>query len=478
MIFPLFLHRAYLPAIIVALGVIAQSTITVGRRWALAAHLFASRGVRGGRAAHRLAEHLDGARVPHHGVPRGGQHRIGHRHGTGRAPLPRAGRGPAGHRLGGRPGHVRVHLREPEGRDDSRLPESTSGTRAASGKSISTRTTETRRSSSTARPRRAGHDRELEYRMISATGKVVHLHDVVAVSPDAAGRSYSIHGVMLDVTERKRIEQRERQYADIVETIDIGLIVVQLCDPDDDLSLQLVAANPTASASLDRPLDQFAGQLLHEALPGLMGSDILVRLADVAQLGRSFEIDEIVVRRGLPDRANPRVPCLPARRRVRGDQPQRRDDRDPGLPGAAAPGPPRRAHRPPEPHPPAGPAQPVAPGVGAERAPVVAAGAHESRHHTHDGGSVRQFGGPRRPGRRRRPRRGRRGQRTLPGRLVPSPRRHAARRTTPRSRPGGPRSMSAGMASPAPCSWCPTRSSQPRRKPSPGYATSGCARCC
>ena len=105
---------------------------------------------------------------------------------------------------------------------------------------------------------------------------------------------------MLDVTERKRIEQRERQYADIVETIDIGLIVVQLRDQDDDQSLELVAANPSACAALDRPLDQFAGQPLHEALPGLNGTEILVRLADVARLSRSFEVAEIVVRKGLP----------------------------------------------------------------------------------------------------------------------------------------------------------------------------------
>jgi diguanylate cyclase (GGDEF)-like protein/PAS domain S-box-containing protein len=300
MIFPLFLHQAFLPAVIVALGVTAQSTITVGTRWTFASHIFASAGfalvglvigshdtwmvlaflitgclvvanigtIADTESASRsrylsLVEGLQGI------VWEGNPDTFGFTYVS-----------PKAETILGYPieqwyedGFWEAHL-HPDDRD-----EAVEFCRAAE---------------------EAGRDHELEYRMISASGKVVHLHDVVAVTADPGSRTFTAHGVMLDVTERKRIEQRERQYADIVETIDIGLIVVQLRNQDDDQSLELVAANPSACEALDRPLDQFAGQPLHEALPGLNGTEILVRLADVARLGRSFEVDEIVLRRGLP----------------------------------------------------------------------------------------------------------------------------------------------------------------------------------
>ena len=226
MLFPLLLHKAFLPAVIVALGVTAQTTITTGRRTALSAHLSASAGfalvglvidspdtwmilaflitgclvvanigtVADTEAASRvrylaLVEGLQGI------VWEGDADTFGFTYVS-----------PKAETILGYPledwyqeGFWEDHL-HPEDRD-----EAVEFCRDAEA---------------------SGRDHELEYRMISASGKVVHLHDVVAVSADASGRALTVHGVMLDVTERKRIEQRVRQYADIVETIDIGLVVV------------------------------------------------------------------------------------------------------------------------------------------------------------------------------------------------------------------------------------------------------------
>jgi diguanylate cyclase (GGDEF)-like protein/PAS domain S-box-containing protein len=300
LLFPLLLHEAFLPAVIVALGVIAQTTITLGRRAALGAHLAGSAGfalvglaidspdtwmilaflITGCLVVVNIGSVADtevAARTRYLALVEGLQGIVweGDPDTFGFTYV-----SPKAETILGYPidrwyeeGFWEAHL-HPDDRD-----EAVEFCREAE---------------------RAGRDHELEYRMISADGRVVYLHDVVAVTSDPTSRSYTTHGVMLDVTERKRIEERERQYADIVETIDIGLVVVELRDPEDELSLRLMAANPAACASLDRPLDQAAGQLLHEAIPGLAGNDLMVRVADVARTGRTYEIEEIVVRKGLP----------------------------------------------------------------------------------------------------------------------------------------------------------------------------------
>ena len=158
-----------------------------------------------------------------------------------------------------------------------------------------------------------GRDHELEYRMVvgQRQGRPPPRRRRRSTSTPAA-RSYTVHGVMLDVTERKRIEQRVRQYADIVETIDIGLVVVRLRDADDELSLELVAANPAACAAIDRPLDQSPGRRLHEALPNLVGTDLL---RPAGRRGPARPVLRDRRDRGAPrpaDRADPRLPGLPA----------------------------------------------------------------------------------------------------------------------------------------------------------------------
>lgn len=55
-----------------------------------------------------------------------------------------------------------------------------------------------------------GMGHEFEYRMIAADGRVVWLRDIVTVVPRAAGPP-AVRGFMIDITERKRIEEALRQ---------------------------------------------------------------------------------------------------------------------------------------------------------------------------------------------------------------------------------------------------------------------------
>ncbi|HWP34311.1 MAG TPA: PAS domain S-box protein, partial [Thermodesulfobacteriota bacterium] len=67
----------------------------------------------------------------------------------------------------------------------------------------------------------AGRDHEFEYRAVAADGRVVWLRDVVRVVCDDQGRPRRLRGVMVNVTDRKRVEEalaaRARQQAGVAE---------------------------------------------------------------------------------------------------------------------------------------------------------------------------------------------------------------------------------------------------------------------
>jgi PAS domain S-box-containing protein len=54
---------------------------------------------------------------------------------------------------------------------------------------------------------RAGTTVDVEYRVVAADGSVLWFHDQATVLPDESGRPSLIQGVMLDVTDRVRVEQ-------------------------------------------------------------------------------------------------------------------------------------------------------------------------------------------------------------------------------------------------------------------------------
>lgn len=60
----------------------------------------------------------------------------------------------------------------------------------------------------------AGQDHDFEYRAIAADGRVVWLHDRVYMVRDESGRAYQVRGLMIDITERKRIEAALQQQAE------------------------------------------------------------------------------------------------------------------------------------------------------------------------------------------------------------------------------------------------------------------------
>jgi len=64
-------------------------------------------------------------------------------------------------------------------------------------------------------------DFQFDYRMVSATGKVIWVHDVVHVKRNEKGQPYKLSGYLIDITERKHAEQKlqasEQRYRTVVD---------------------------------------------------------------------------------------------------------------------------------------------------------------------------------------------------------------------------------------------------------------------
>jgi diguanylate cyclase (GGDEF)-like protein len=130
--------------------------------------------------------------------------------------------------------------------------------------------------------------------MIGAGGKVVHLRDIVTVVTDAAGKPVSLRGVMVDISKEREAEARVRQYADMVERIQMALMVARLVDADDPSSLEIVAANPTACALAQRDPAQVIDHRAVEVFPGIEELGLPALLAKVIRTGEAVDFDDVV----------------------------------------------------------------------------------------------------------------------------------------------------------------------------------------
>ncbi|MEZ5143594.1 MAG: EAL domain-containing protein [Acidimicrobiales bacterium] len=142
---------------------------------------------------------------------------------------------------------------------------------------------------------RRGRSAELEYRMLAADGRVVHMHDRMRVETDSLGRVLHVRGVMLDVTAEKQARQQADLFIDLVDSIRHALFVFGLADPDDDGSLRVLAVNPEAEVIAGVRADQAVGRPVHDVLPFADGDQLTADLADVVRRDEGWTLDDFRV---------------------------------------------------------------------------------------------------------------------------------------------------------------------------------------
>ncbi len=103
---------------------------------------------------------------------------------------------------------------------------------------------------------------------------------------------------------RQKAEKELRLYQDIVKTMQMGLHVYHLEEPDDDRTLRLISANPAAEQFTGLPNSEIIGRTIDENFPDLRAKKIPRLYASVVQEQRPLEIEELVYnRRRLPQSA-------------------------------------------------------------------------------------------------------------------------------------------------------------------------------
>ena len=119
-----------------------------------------------------------------------------------------------------------------------------------------------------------------------------------------------IMGLISDVTERKKAEEKIRQYADIVENIQLGIFVLKLEKNDNPESLRIMAANPAAEELTSLKEESVTGLHISTVFPEAISQGLTNRFAQLAIHG-GVTYDEVLYRTssktwsikafGLPD---------------------------------------------------------------------------------------------------------------------------------------------------------------------------------
>jgi PAS domain S-box-containing protein len=91
----------------------------------------------------------------------------------------------------------------------------------------------------------AGHDHVIEYRVRTARGKVIWIRDLVRVVVDAEGRPQSLHGAMVDITDRRLLLDQVR-YAHRVQALgELTRAIAPTPNETIDLNMELRALEGT-----------------------------------------------------------------------------------------------------------------------------------------------------------------------------------------------------------------------------------------
>ena len=143
-----------------------------------------------------------------------------------------------------------------------------------------------------ARHNETGEPFQLEYRLMHRDGRVVWVHDQARVVRDERGKIVASHGILLDVTTRKRADEQVafRTYHDELT----GLPSREMFEELAELSVARARRHDGAVAVLSVDLVDF--RLVNDSLGRRVGDGLLVAVAD--RLREATRETDLVARRG------------------------------------------------------------------------------------------------------------------------------------------------------------------------------------
>jgi len=109
---------------------------------------------------------------------------------------------------------------------------------------------------------------------------------------DAAGEPEYLLGISEDITERKHAQDKIKQYADIVENMQVGLFVYKLENVEDDRTLRLINMNPAAARLTGVAEEEIMGKTIDESFPALRDRGTPRIFAEIIRSGQARSFDD------------------------------------------------------------------------------------------------------------------------------------------------------------------------------------------
>ena len=137
----------------------------------------------------------------------------------------------------------------------------------------------------------AGRDHELSYRIVASDGAVRHVRDRVTVETDAEGRPLTARGIVVDITNEVRMRESNRNLAELVERVPVGLVVART-DPTDVRDFVVESVNPAYEHLSGRPSTDLVNTSVIASIGGEGRHDVALLLREAMRTGRAHRMDE------------------------------------------------------------------------------------------------------------------------------------------------------------------------------------------
>ncbi|UBF27901.1 PAS domain S-box protein [Kovacikia minuta CCNUW1] len=136
---------------------------------------------------------------------------------------------------------------------------------------------------------------QLEKRYIGKDGHIVWVRQTNSLIRDEAGEPKFMVGMVEDITELRRAEENIQLYANIVRTMQMGLIVWQLEDLNNLNSFRLMDINPAARQILKMTAHahDLVGKRMAEVFPNLIDTAFPGVYATVIRSGKVRDLGEV-----------------------------------------------------------------------------------------------------------------------------------------------------------------------------------------
>ncbi|MEM9203724.1 MAG: EAL domain-containing protein [Actinomycetota bacterium] len=135
-------------------------------------------------------------------------------------------------------------------------------------------------------------DHELHYRVVDDQGVVRHVRDRVRVERNTEGAPIAARGIISDITDEVRVRETNRNLAELVERVQVGLLVVQCTPVDGTTRFTAVTVNPAYEDIVGLDATEVLNADATEVLSGPGRTALRQMLADVARTGTAREIAE------------------------------------------------------------------------------------------------------------------------------------------------------------------------------------------